>query len=156
MFKLGKDDSADRVMLLRRHEHLIRGLENNELSRKRAFSNSTVTVFILGGCLASGYVYARLQQDEVLRRLCYNRYGNIMFFFDKWSPVFESNLARIANRLQAFDSTYFFWYFKTNKLAEYRAYKRLEGEIIEKQANEGAEGDQVTKAILEIEKEMKD
>ena len=72
-----------------------------------------------------------------MRRTCYNRYGNIMLFFDTWSPVFESNLARFVNKLQAFDSTYFFWYFKTNKVAEYRAYKRLEAEIIEKQASGG-------------------
>ena len=132
MVTFGKDDSADKIMLLRRHDHLIKPLENNELSRRRSFSNPTITVFFLSACLASGYLYARLQQDEVLRRVCYVRYGNVMLFFDTWSPVFEHNLARISNRLQDFDSTYFFWYFKTNKLAEYRAYKRLEGEIIEK------------------------
>ena len=60
-----------------------------------------------------------------------------MFFFDKWSPVFESNLNRLANSFMAFDSTYLFWYFKTNKVAEYRAYRRLEAEIIEKQAGGG-------------------
>ena len=148
---VGRDDS-DKILLIRRHEHLIEPLRNDMVSRRRWFTHGTVTAFILVGCLVTGYSYARLQQDEVLRRLFYNRYANFITLFDTYSSVFERLLLSMRDQFQAFDSSYFYWYFKTSKMAEFRAYRKLEGEIMEKQA---LQGDEVSKAILEIEKELK-
>ena len=88
-----------------------------------------------------------------MRRLFYNRYGNFMSLFDDYSVLFEYQLAKTASTIFRFDSSYFFWYFKTSKMTEFRAYRQLEGQIAEKQAQQG---DELTKAILEIEKELED
>ena len=49
------------------------------------------------------------------------------------------------------DTQYLLWNFKTSRLAQFRAYRKLEGQIVESQAQFG---DEITKAILEIEKEL--
>ena len=145
---IGRNDS-DKILLLRRHKHLIKPLENNEANMRRWFTNGTVTRFILVGCFFAGYSYAKLQSDEVLRRNFYCRYANFITHFDDWSPIFERIMAQTALWLQNFDSTYAFWHFRTSKLAEFRAYKKLEGQIFEKEAYSG---DEVSRAILEVEK----
>ena len=112
----GRDDS-DKVLLIRKHNHLIKPLRNDSISRKRQFSNSTVTVFILGACFFTGYAYGRLKNDEVLRRLFYCRYANFMTWFDSVSPPLEAWLIASFDSFNNFDSTYAVWYFKTSKLA---------------------------------------
>ena len=107
----------------------------------------------LGACLFSGYAYARLQNDEVLRRLFYCRYANFITYFDIASPIFEDFLKKCYETYTRFDSSYLFWYFKTSKIAEYRAYRKLEGEIFEKEAERG---DDISRALLELEKEIKE
>ena len=146
---LGRDDGSSKILLVRRHDHMIKPLLNDNISRKRAFSNGTVTIFILGSCLFTGYAYARIQQDEILRRLFYNRYANLITLFDEWTPGFERGLAKVAHTAASFDSTYVLWFLKTSKLAEWRAYRKLEGEIIEKTAQQG---DELSQAILDLEK----
>ena len=91
---LGRNES-DKILLIRRHKHLIRPLENNERNLHRPFSNGTITRFILLGCFFTGYAYAKLQQDEVLRRNFYCRYANFITFFDTWSPILEDSMLRM-------------------------------------------------------------
>ena len=149
---VGLQNDSDKILLKRRHDHLIRPLENNFASLKRSFSNGTITTLFLAACLFGGYAYARLKNDEVLRRNFYCRYANFITIFDTWTPILEDKLFRSIVWLENFDSTYFFWYFKTSQVAEYKAYRKLEGQIIERQSQQG---DEVSKAILDIEKEFK-
>ena len=149
---LGRESESSKVLLVRRHEHLIMPLRNDYASRRRAFANSTITIFFLSTCLFAGYAYAKLQQDEALRRKFYNRYANLITLFDTWSPRFEQLLVACSETFINFDSTYLMWYLKSSKRAEYRAYRKLEGEIAEKQAEEG---DELSRAILALEKQMK-
>ena len=85
---IGRDDT-DRILLIRRHDHLIKPCLNENVSRKRMFTNGTITCIVLGACFFTGYAYARLQNDEVLRRLFFCRYANFMTMFDEGSPVLE-------------------------------------------------------------------
>ena len=57
-----------------------------------------------------------------------------MTLFDTYSPIFERCLLGLRDSFSSFDSSYFYWYFKTSKMAEIKAYRKLEGEIMEKQA----------------------
>ena len=74
-------------------------------------------------------------------------------FFDYYSPIFEHKLATWIRTLVNFDSTYVAWHYRSSKVAEYRAYRKLEGEIVEKQAETG---DELSRAILALEKQMKE
>ena len=123
---------SDKILLIRRHRHLIRPLENNEPNMRRAFTHGTVTRFYLVVSLLAGYAYAKLQKDEVVRRKFYCHYANTITFFDAWSPIFERQLIQCAHWFRDFDSTHAFWHYKTTKLAEYRAYRKLEPQILQK------------------------
>ena len=57
----GKDNSSGKVVLIRRHEHMVQPLRNDQVSRKRIFTHGTINFFFLGACLFTGYAYARLQ-----------------------------------------------------------------------------------------------
>ena len=87
----------------------------------------------------------------MLRRNFYTRYANLITLFDEWSPVFEHQLVGWATWLRHFDSTRVYWYYRTSWLAEIRAFRMLEAQIYQKQADEG---DELTRAILELEKEL--
>ena len=93
-----------------------------------------------------------MQQDEEMRRNFYTRYFNLIDAFDRTSPILERQMGRCMHYWVNLDSSYLFWYFKANTVAEIRAYRKLESQIVQKQAEQG---DELSRAILEIEKELK-
>ena len=109
---LSKDDGS-RLLVIRKHKHLIKPYINDNISRPRSMTHGTYTVLGLMGCMFIGYSYARLQKDEVLRRRYYSRYSNCMSLFDYVTPIFEQYSNRLFEWAINFDSMYSLWYFKT-------------------------------------------
>ena len=56
---LTKDDGS-RLLLVRKHKHLIKPYRNDHISKTRNLTHGTYTGLILVGCLYFGYCYGRL------------------------------------------------------------------------------------------------
>ena len=52
-----------------------------------------------------------------------------MTFFDFYAPKFEARVDKARQWLSQFDSTEYFWYMRSQKVAEWRAYRKLKPEI---------------------------
>ena len=76
------------------------------------------------------------------------RYTNAISFFDYVTPRFEHYCNAFLSWAMAFDSAYSLWYLKTQKMAEFRARRKLEEEIVRKQA----EGDEISQVLLKLDK----
>jgi hypothetical protein len=109
---------------------------NSIISRQRLFPTGAMTAMILGGCFCSGYFYARLKNDEYLRRIFYGRYFNFITMFDFVSLHMEDYATQVVVYTTKFDSAHAWWHYKKLKLAEYRARKKLEPEITKIQATD--------------------
>ena len=99
---LGRDDS-DKILLVRQHNHLIQPLKNDDFSRRRLWTHGAKTTFLAIACLSTGYAYARLQNDEVLRRHFYVKFANFITLFDRISPVIDSLVINSVNTIAKFD-----------------------------------------------------
>ena len=82
-------DDSERVLLIRKHKHLIKPYQNDYISRRRSMTHGTFTGVGLFLCLYGGYSYGRIKHDEVVRRRFYSRYANCMSIFDYVTPIFE-------------------------------------------------------------------
>jgi len=108
-----------------------------------------MTAFIFGGFFFTGYIYARLEHDEVLRRRCYAKYANFISLFDHYSDIYDRNYLALQKYLATYDSSYSWWYFKQIKKAEFKAKKSLQKEIYEKEMEDG---DDLSKALMAFDR----
>jgi hypothetical protein len=68
-----------------------------------------MTVFVLLLAGYTGYAYARLKHDEVLRRKMYAHYANFMWVFGICTEVYEHLYDKWVNAVTSFDSSELFW-----------------------------------------------
>ena len=129
---------------------MIKPYINDSYSRSKLFTNGTYTGLWLITCLLAGYSYAKLQRDEVMRRRYYARYSNFMSAFDYCTPILEEKWDSFLNRLFSFDSAHTFWHLKNQKMAEIRALRSLNDEIVQKQVEES--DDEISKFLLRMDK----
>lgn len=82
------------TLIVRRHEHLQRPFFNDRWSRSRHFSVHTMTMFLFIGAGYVGYAYARLRNDEVLKRQMNTRYINFMWYFTAFADWYDATYDR--------------------------------------------------------------
>lgn len=102
---------------------------NTKVSRYRQLPTSFITFFTIGFCFYAGWLYARLKQDEFMRRIFFARYFNCMTLFDQGSTAGEYYTWLMIKAFQAYDSAFVTWKLKRTSWAKLRARWLLRDEI---------------------------
>ena len=77
------------------------------------FPHRLMTGAFWTSCFLMGYFYARLGEDEALRRVLYARYANFMTAFDYFAPMYEAAWSSVRDRVLSFEWAYESWYART-------------------------------------------
>ena len=126
--RLFQRQAKPQFVLTRFHPHLIKPFVNDNMSRK-PLTHSGLTTIILFGTFMIGYSYARLRNDEYLRRMMYARYSNFMVTFDKFGDIYDKRYDNLKHGVITFDSDYSFWEYRNLKKNEWKYWLKTRREV---------------------------